>query len=182
MTVTAGGTLSHCAEYVRKEDYGRYLATLFVPAGMREAHFTLLAFHAEIARIPAMVSEPVLGHIRFSWWREALEELYAGAPPRKHPVVQAFAPLIFSGVLSHPPLNALLDTHEQRLEGETAINTEAPLMALLSRVGNTNTGSKRLPKWQRAHHAFAEFRQEHAGHICRPERHKLKLLWRMAWA
>jgi phytoene synthase len=32
-----------------------------------------------------------MGEIRITWWREAMEEIAAGKPPRKHPNVEALA-------------------------------------------------------------------------------------------
>lgn len=74
--------LSPNADQVRRLDNDRFLATLFAPAGPREALFALYAFNLEVARIPEMVSEPLLGAIRLQWWREAIDAIFAGAPPR----------------------------------------------------------------------------------------------------
>jgi phytoene synthase len=50
----------------------RYLAALLAPSTVREDLITLAAFAGEIARIPAYVSEPMMGEIRLQWWRDAL--------------------------------------------------------------------------------------------------------------
>ena len=70
--------LSLCAQEVRLHDWDRYLFTLFAPADVREDLFTILAFNTEIARIPDMVSEPLLGRIRLQWWQDSINKIYAG--------------------------------------------------------------------------------------------------------
>ena len=43
-------TLSHCAQEVRRQDWDRFLFTLFAPMEVREDIFTFLAFNAEISK------------------------------------------------------------------------------------------------------------------------------------
>ena len=50
----------------------RYLAALLSPRGVREDLLALAAFAGELARIPAFVSEPMVGEIRLQWWRDAI--------------------------------------------------------------------------------------------------------------
>jgi NADH dehydrogenase [ubiquinone] 1 alpha subcomplex assembly factor 6 len=76
---------------VRGGDYDRFLAIQLAPSATRGALYAMVAFHIEIARIAELVSEPLVGHIRLAWWREALEEIAAGKAPRNHPVVLALA-------------------------------------------------------------------------------------------
>lgn len=78
---------------VRAQDYDRFLCIQLAPAAQRPALYTVTALHVELARIAELVSEPLLGHIRLAWWREALEEIMAGKVPRSHPVVEALAVL-----------------------------------------------------------------------------------------
>ena len=63
----------------------RYLAALLAPAQAREALLAIAAFAAELRRIPAAVSDPMIGEIRLQWWRDAL----ATATASGHPVADA---------------------------------------------------------------------------------------------
>lgn len=54
-------------------DRDRWLASLFVPQDRRRHIHALYAFNCEMARINELVLEPLLGEIRFQWWRDALE-------------------------------------------------------------------------------------------------------------
>ena len=67
--------LSDCARLVRRYDNDRYLTALFAKADRREALFALAAFNLEVAKIPEVVSEPMLGEMRLQWWREVIDEI-----------------------------------------------------------------------------------------------------------
>lgn len=96
-------------------DRDRFLMTLCLPRPQREAVFTLLALNIEISRIPETVSEAMIGHIRFAWWREALLEAEQGKV-REHPVVQAVAGLMQSQALDSADFTPLLDARETQFE------------------------------------------------------------------
>lgn len=89
---------------LRARDYGRFLCVQLARSAQRPALYTIAAFHAELAHIAHSVSEPLIGHIRLAWWRETLDEISAGKPPRAHPLAQALAELL----AAHPDLAPLL--------------------------------------------------------------------------
>jgi phytoene synthase len=79
-------------DLVRRMDNDRWLASRFVsdiPA--RTDVVALIAFNYELARVAGGVTSALMGEIRLTWWREAMEELAAGKTPRKHPAVEALA-------------------------------------------------------------------------------------------
>ncbi|NKD76461.1 squalene/phytoene synthase family protein [Haematospirillum sp. H1815] len=78
---------------VKRHDPVRFLTTLFVPDRVRPALWALYAFNAELGRIRDVVTEQVLGQIRFQWWRDTLENLEAGVVA-KSPIVQDLATLV----------------------------------------------------------------------------------------
>lgn len=82
--------LSTLGRTARAGDYDRFLTTLFAPPEKREALCALIAFNLEIAHIRDAVREPMLGHIRLQWWREAFTEARAGKP-RRHDVLEGLA-------------------------------------------------------------------------------------------
>lgn len=77
------------AREVRAADYERFLAIQLAPSPLRPMLYALTAFHAELARIPQLVSEPMLGHMRYTWWREGVEEILAGGAPTRSPLLMA---------------------------------------------------------------------------------------------
>lgn len=58
----------------RAGDRDRYWAALFAPEPARTGLMALAAFNAELARIPEIVSEPLLGEMRLQWWRDVLAD------------------------------------------------------------------------------------------------------------
>lgn len=101
---------------LRQHDRDRYQTALFAPAARREALFALYAFNYEIARIREAIREPMLGLMRLQWWRDALDEIYAGKSPRRHEVVTPLACAIAAHNLSKTHFIALLDARAQDME------------------------------------------------------------------
>lgn len=93
-TMKNSTTISYCSGLVKASDYDRFLQGLFVPAAQREVLWALLALNIELAHIHHKITEPMIGHIRFAWWRENIEALYRGEAPRQHPVIEALASVI----------------------------------------------------------------------------------------
>jgi NADH dehydrogenase [ubiquinone] 1 alpha subcomplex assembly factor 6 len=111
-----------CFDQVRTQDHDRYLTLLWAPAAAQPGLAALYACHLELATIPEKVSEPILGEIRYQWWRETLAEA-ADGKPRQHPVLQAMSPVL----QAHPGLLALIDASlDARIN---ALDPEAPRTA-----------------------------------------------------
>ena len=129
---------------VARADPDRWLASRFVQdAEARADLIALYAFNNEIARAPAVASQPLIGEMRLAWWREALEEMSEGRPVRRHPVAQALAEAIRRRGLPHEGLDALVDARLRDLdpwpltpdEAEAYVDaTAGRLMALAARV------------------------------------------------
>lgn len=107
--------IAHCADLVRRRDEDRWLSANYAPPRERARLFALYALHAEIERIPGVVSEAPLGEIRLQWWRDALDEVNEGKPARAHPVVEA--------MLAQAPL-----AREARASLDAAIDSRARLL------------------------------------------------------
>ncbi|RVU39248.1 squalene/phytoene synthase family protein [Hwanghaeella grinnelliae] len=110
-----GKNLSYCGEMVYREDRERFLSAMTAPPDRREALFALYAFNHEISKTAGVVSEPMLGQIRLQWWREAIEECYAGTP-RRHAVVTALADVIQDVDPTRSLFEALIEGREQDLD------------------------------------------------------------------
>lgn len=123
-------------DLVRRMDNDRWLASRFVSdLGARTDVVALVAFNYELARVAGGVTSALMGEIRLTWWREAMEELAAGKPPRKHPAVEALAA---SGV---DPL-ALAAMAEARLADleEAPFADEAAVLAYLDATAGALAG------------------------------------------
>lgn len=106
---------SHCLEMVRQQDHDRYLTVLHAPRQARASLAAIYAFNVELAGIRAKVREPILGEIRYQWWRERLEET-AGGTARNHPVLQALLPVLTTDALLQPLLVAAVDARSADLD------------------------------------------------------------------
>jgi 15-cis-phytoene synthase len=94
---------------IRRVDPDRWLSTRFIAdETARAAVIALYAYNYELARVAGGVRDALMGEIRLTWWREAMEELLAGKTPRRHPVVEAIAK-------ARIPYGPLVDMAEARL-------------------------------------------------------------------
>lgn len=79
------------SDVVRRVDEDRWLASRFAPPDVRQRLITLYALNHEIARTVEVVSQPALGDIRLTWWRDAIGEIYDGKTPRAQPALLVLA-------------------------------------------------------------------------------------------
>lgn len=103
---------------VRTRDEDRWLAARYAEPEPRRVLMALYAFHGELRRIPASVSEPPLGEIRLQWWRDGLAEIRDGKPSRAHPV---FLELAAAGLVSadfRQQIDMMIDAAARPLYGE----------------------------------------------------------------
>ncbi len=63
---------AYCDALLRRDDKDRWLACLFLPAALRPHVVALYAFSHEIASVRLRAHEPLLGEIRFQYWRDVL--------------------------------------------------------------------------------------------------------------
>lgn len=121
--------LSYCAEQIRRFDPDRFLCALFAPEAEREALFVLYALNLEIARIPELAREPLLGHVRLRWWIDSIDRLYQGEQsPAGHPILSALANLIKVHRLDRACFDRLLAGRARDLD-DAAPPTMADLIA-----------------------------------------------------
>lgn len=78
----------------------------------------LYAFDREITRAPRVSSNALIGEIRLTWWREALEEAFGAGRVRRHPTVEALALAASRSSLSRERLEAAIDARYDDLEPE----------------------------------------------------------------
>ncbi|MBU1323652.1 MAG: squalene/phytoene synthase family protein [Alphaproteobacteria bacterium] len=103
---------------VRAADPDRWLASRFVvDVRARADLIALYAFEAELMAIPTRVSQPLLAEMRYVWWREQMDGVFAGAPRKGHPVIEALADVAARCGLERACLDALIDAHVDRAHG-----------------------------------------------------------------
>ena len=99
----------YCLAYVREHRRGHFLAGLFLPEAQRGIYYALTALQSELARVPYMVSESMLGEIRFQWWRDSFD-----AGSADHPILKVLGPWVTPD--RRADLHALIDAYARRLE------------------------------------------------------------------
>lgn len=127
--------LSPCAALVRAGDPDRFLSAMTAPPERRERLMALYAFNLEVARIPAVVSEPMLGEIRLAWWRESIAQIYEGAPVRRHEVVEPLAAAIQEAGLRRDLFETLLEARRFDIHADPHADIEACLAYLRATSG-----------------------------------------------
>jgi phytoene synthase len=102
---------------VRRVDPDRWISSRFIadPQARADA-IAIYAFDHELARAPKVASNPLIGEIRLTWWREALDEIYEGRPVRRHPTAEALRDLVARRRLSRERLEALIDGRYRELD------------------------------------------------------------------
>jgi len=93
-------SLQACADLVARGDPDRFRATMAAPVEARRVLFPLYAFNIEVSRAPWVTEEPLIAEMRLQFWRDVVEELAAGKPPRAHEVAVPLAEAIPADLVS----------------------------------------------------------------------------------
>ena len=108
MSTPAEEAVPLCLAELKNFDPVRYYACLFTPERHRAGLAALYAFDLEIARVRAVVSDPMPGEIRLQWWHDALGE--SGDPEAAgHPVLRALLAAVETFRLPRAPFRTLIE-------------------------------------------------------------------------
>jgi len=105
-------------------DPDRYRAAMMADGSGRDRLLCLYAFHHELAKVPEIVSEPMLGDIRYQWWREVLTEIYESKSVRKHEVTTPLADLFKYVDMPRFWADRLIDGRARDLDPTPFVNIE----------------------------------------------------------
>ena len=104
---------------VRVADPDRWLSSRFVADVQARADLiALYALEAELLAIPTRVTQPMLAEMRYTWWAEQMEGVFANTPRVGHPVLEALTAAVARHGLDRAPFDALIDAHIGRVHGE----------------------------------------------------------------
>jgi len=101
---------------LKKADPDRCRAAMFGEAATRGKLLTLYAFHYELAKVPELVSEPMLGAIRYQWWRDCVDEIYTDKPVRRHVVATPLAEVLRASDVPRFWIDRLIDGRERDID------------------------------------------------------------------
>jgi len=113
----ADGPADDLGGLIRRVDPDRWLTSRFITDPEARADVVALyAFDYELWRARRAASTPLMAQIRLAWWREALDEVFAGAPVRAHPAAAALAAAVGRRRLTREPFELMLDGAVEALE------------------------------------------------------------------
>lgn len=79
--------IDYCRAHFRDNNYAQYIVSLLMPLRFRPALWAMGAVTVTIDQIPHQVSEPTLGYIRLSWWRDQINAIGKGPVPKGQPIL-----------------------------------------------------------------------------------------------
>lgn len=104
----------YCQNKAAQSGSSFYYAFLFLPVERRKAITALYAFCREVDDIVDEVHESSVARMKLVWWRNQVENLYAGKT--EHPVMKALAPHIHTYGLKEDHLYAIIEGMEMDLD------------------------------------------------------------------
>lgn len=104
----------YCQNKAAQSGSSFYYAFLFLPPERRKAITALYAFCREVDDIVDEAQESSVARMKLVWWRNQVENLYAGKT--EHPVMQALAPHIHTYNLQEDHLYAIIEGMEMDLD------------------------------------------------------------------
>lgn len=119
MTDAAAPTEGLLDQQVRDADLDRWLSSRLVADPRARADLiALYAFEAELLAIPTRVTQPLLAEMRYTWWAEQMDGVFAGVARKGHPVLEAVTDVVARHGLDRAPFDALIEAHIGRVHGE----------------------------------------------------------------
>jgi len=105
-------------------DPDRYRAAMLGDKIVQDRLVLIYGFHSELAKIPELVSETMIGEIRYQWWRDVVEEVYSEKTVRQHEITTPLAALIHETNLPRFWIDRLIDGRARDLDPEPFKNIE----------------------------------------------------------
>ena len=109
---------------LKSVDPDRLRAAVFADKDGCERLQLLYAFHYELAKVPELVSEPMIGQIRYQWWRDAVSEIYEGKPVRQHEIATPLARMLIEHDVPRLWVDRLIDGRERDLDPRPFANLD----------------------------------------------------------
>ena len=103
-------------ERIKSADPDRVRAAYFAEEEARRRLMLLYAFHLELAKVPELVSEPMIGQIRYQWWRDAIAEIYETDSVRKHEITTPLRQLLLDFEIPRFWVDQLIDGRERDID------------------------------------------------------------------
>ncbi|SDA02338.1 BZ3501_MvSof-1269-A2-R1_Chr12-3g03550 [Microbotryum saponariae] len=145
-----GSPLAYATQLVRQTDLDSLWSVLAYPPSVRPAYLCLRAFNVELATIDDQVSNPIVGRMRYQWWRDTIKQTFEHRPPN-HPIAQLLHSLPQFDQLSAYHLLRIINAREQHFLNphfhslqdlaEYSASTQSSLLYLLLQATATATAT-----------------------------------------
>lgn len=112
-------------EALKQADPDRFRAALMSDAQGRADLLILYAFHYELAKVPEVTSEPMLGQIRYEWWREAIDEFYSDRAVRRHEISTPLSEMLLRTDVPRFWMDRLIDGRARDLDPQPFADLDA---------------------------------------------------------
>jgi len=116
--------LAATRDTLKKADPDRFRAALMADARSRDDLLILYAFHYELSKVPDVTSEPMLGQIRYEWWREVVDEIYDEREVRRHEITTPLAKVLRRVDVPRFWIDRLIDGRARDLDPQPFENLE----------------------------------------------------------
>lgn len=104
----------YCQQKASTSGSSFYYSFLFLPQEQRSAITALYAFCREVDDVVDECSEPQIARIKLQWWREEIQQTFAGSA--RHPVTQALQPCLSAFKLPIEHFLEIIDGMQMDLE------------------------------------------------------------------
>lgn len=113
--------IEFCRAECEKNDYPFYLLTLFQPADKRASLWALGALRLQLENIAATVTQPTIGYMRLTFWRDEIKKIEKGEVRKGQPLLEALAQCFFKS----SDLENYINSFEPLIEGQESNHAEA---------------------------------------------------------
>ncbi len=149
-------TTTETISLVKSQRRDQFLSAMFLPPELREVAIAIYALDIELEHVHHVVKEEMMGHIRYAWWQEAVEQLIQEKMPREQPLLQALAKVTIKLDFLMPIVTAYREHYPNPPVEIEKIVQEAVENALTSYPSH-----KGIKKWRKATAIINKHRREY---------------------
>lgn len=105
----------HLFLFFRKFDFENFLCTLLIRGQRRREALAIRAFNVEIARIPIIVSDSKIAHIRLRFWEDSIAKLFdkdSSTILPEHPVITELSQVVKKHKLTKRYFDRLINSRK----------------------------------------------------------------------
>lgn len=150
--------LEYCRAAFEKADYHHYLISLMMGREHQPTLWTLGAFKSVLDSIPASVTNPALGYMRLTWWRDQIALLEKGEVTKGQPILGA----LYQLATAHPgitkTLTDMINDYEPSIENPETETRSSSYQTLIEKIlGND------MVKYRKLENALTAILKKHHG-------------------